>query len=72
MIKILIVCIIIQCLSHSAVPAAVSQFTIPSTKQALAEHLGDSLAAKHKVPTTFHLCFKSEREVTRGQRDCAS
>lgn len=43
MINVLIVCIIIQCLSHSADPAAVSEFTNPSTKKALAEHLGQAL-----------------------------
>lgn len=45
MIKILVVCIIIQSLSHAAVPAAISKFTIPSTKQALAQHLDPSPAA---------------------------
>lgn len=45
-INVLIVCIIIQCLSHSADPAAVSEFTNPSTKKAFAEHLGASPAAR--------------------------
>lgn len=44
MIKIPIVCVIIQCLSHTAVPAAISEFTILSTKQALTKHLGASPA----------------------------
>lgn len=66
MINLLIVCIIIQCLSHSADQDSVSEFTNPSTKKALAEHLGASPAAR--VGPSF-TCFKGEREFTKEIRD---
>lgn len=64
MINVLIVCIIIQCLSHSADPAVVSEFTNPSTKKALAEHLGASSAARMGPSFTS---VSKVREFTRDK-----